>query len=105
MTTPLVEVLDLTYAMLAAAKACDWSEFKHLHEYRARLLGPELYSDPDAPWRLPQLFAAQTELAAIRRDDVAAVDEAAKLLGPIGDALVEMPATPRNRWRMTDSVP
>ena len=92
MTTPLVEALDLTYAMLAAAKAGDWLEFKHLHDRRAPLLGPRLYSEPDAPLRLPQLFAAQTELAALRHDDAAAVDEEAKLLGPLGDALVEMPA-------------
>lgn len=105
MTTPLVKVLDLTYAMLAVAKAGDWPEFRYLHERRAQLLGVGLSSQPDAPWRLPQLFAAQTELAAMHCGDVATVAEETKLLGPIADALVEISATPPNPWRSMDASP
>ncbi|HET7266947.1 MAG TPA: hypothetical protein VFP92_10260 [Rhodanobacteraceae bacterium] len=104
MTTPLVEVLDLTYAMLAAAQACDWPEFRYLQERRAKLIEPGLYTCPDAPWRLPQLFAAQTELAAIRHDDDA-LNDAAEMLGPISEALVEALPEPRDPWRSAEVTP
>lgn len=65
MNSPLTEALDLTRAMLAAAKAADWPHFGRLHERRAQLLKPGLYSHADAPRLLPQLDAAQKELSAI----------------------------------------
>jgi hypothetical protein len=65
MNSPLTEALDLTHAMLAAAKAADWPHFGRLHERRAQLLKPGLYAHADAPRLLPQLDAAQKELSAI----------------------------------------
>ncbi|HEX5353516.1 MAG TPA: hypothetical protein VFW60_05505 [Rhodanobacteraceae bacterium] len=65
MNSPLAEALDLTRAMLVAAKAADWSGFGRLHERRAQLLKPGLYAHADAPQLLPQLDAAQKELSAI----------------------------------------
>lgn len=64
MNSPLAEALDLTRAMLAAAKAADWPVFGRLQELRAQLLKPDLYTHADAPSLLPQLNEAQRELAA-----------------------------------------
>lgn len=105
MNSPLVEVLDLTYAMLAAAAAGDWTEFRYLHECRTRLLEPRLYLGSDAPRLLPQLFAAQTELAGLRHAGEPALVEAAKFLRPIGDAMVEIPPVPREPMRAADALP
>lgn len=105
MTTPLVKVLDLTYAMLAAAQACDWTRFRYLQERRTQLLEPGIYNHPDAAWRLPQLFAAQSEIAALRRGDATALHHAAELSGPISEALVEAPPEPRDRWRSASATP
>jgi multidrug resistance efflux pump len=65
MKSPLVEALDLTHAMLAAAKAGDWTHFGNLHKRRTQLLKPGLYTHADAPRLLPQLDAAQKELTAV----------------------------------------
>lgn len=65
MNSPLAEALDLTRAMLAAAQTGDWPQFGRLHERRAQLLKPGLYTHADAPSLLPQLDAAQKELTAI----------------------------------------
>lgn len=99
MTSPLVQLLDLTYAMLAAAKDGAWREFRHLHARRAQLLQSGLYAEPDAPWRLPQLFAAQSELAAIKHIEGTCPEEETELLGPLADALVAIPIEPRRRWQ------
>ena len=99
MTSPLVQLLDLTYAMLAAAKDGAWREFWHLHARRAQLLQTGLNAEPDAPWRLPQLFAAQSELAAIKHVGSASPDDETELLGPLADALVAIPIEPRGRCR------
>ena len=65
MGSPLSEALDLTRAMLAAARAGDWPLFGRLHERRAQLLKPGMYTHADAPRVLPQLDAAQKELVAV----------------------------------------
>lgn len=65
MGSPLSEALELTQAMLAAAKATDWPQFARLHEQRAQLLKPGLYNHADAPSLLPQLDAVQKELTAV----------------------------------------
>ncbi|HLI19313.1 MAG TPA: hypothetical protein VKV22_13720 [Rhodanobacteraceae bacterium] len=64
MNSPLAEVLDLTRAMLAAARTADWTGFGRLQERRAQLLKPDLYMHADAPSLLPQLNEAQRELSA-----------------------------------------
>lgn len=65
MISPLTEALELTRAMLAAAKSADWPLFGRLQELRAQLLKPDLYMHADAPTLLPQLNEAQKELSAI----------------------------------------
>lgn len=65
MGSPLSEALELTRAMLAAARATNWPQFTRLHERRAQLLKPGLYNHADAPSLLPQLDAAQKELTAV----------------------------------------
>lgn len=65
MGSPLSEALELTRAMLAAARSAAWPEFSRLHERRAQLMMPGLYNHADAPSLLPQLDAAQKELTAI----------------------------------------
>lgn len=65
MKSPLDETLELTHAMLVAAKADDWQQFGRLQERRAQLLKPDLYTHVDAPWLLPKLNAAQQELSAV----------------------------------------
>jgi hypothetical protein len=57
--------MDLTLAMLEAAKAGEWPHFGLLLQRRAQLLKPGLYTHADAPRLLPQLDAAQKELSAI----------------------------------------
>ena len=73
MNSPLAEALELTRAMLVAAKSADWARFGRLQEHRMQLLKPDLYTHADAPRLLPQLDAAQRELSAIiatAHDDV-----------------------------------
>ncbi len=65
MGSPLSDALDLTRAMLAAAKAGDWPQFARLHKRRAQLLKPGMYTHTDAPHLLPQLDAAQKELVVV----------------------------------------
>ncbi|MGH8214095.1 MAG: hypothetical protein ACREPZ_00115 [Rhodanobacteraceae bacterium] len=91
MSPPIAEAIDLTHAMLSAAKAGDWPHFGRLHEQRTRLLKPGLYVHADAPRLLPRLDAAQKELAATLGDDTAALDETSELLRPIRDAAGELP--------------
>lgn len=84
MSPPLAEAIDLTHAMLSAAKAGDWPYFGRLHEHRARLLKPGLYMHAHTPRLLPRLDAAQKQLAAML-GDTTALDEASELLRPISD--------------------
>lgn len=73
MGSPLSEALELTRAMLTAAKAADWLQFTRLHERRAQLLKPGLHNHADAASLLPLLDAAQKELTAViasAHDDV-----------------------------------
>lgn len=65
MNSPLTEALELTRAMLVAARSADWAQFGRLQERRMQLLKPDLYTHADAPRLLPQLNTAQKELAAI----------------------------------------
>lgn len=64
MNSPLAEALQLTRSMLAAARAGDWAQVGQLQERRAPLLQPGLYTHADAQALLPELHAAQRELAA-----------------------------------------
>lgn len=84
MTPALAEAIDLTHAMFSAAKAGDWPHFGCLHERRARLLKPGFYVHADAPRLLPQLDAAQKQLATML-SDATALDGASELLRPISD--------------------
>lgn len=65
MNSPLAEAIALTRTMLVAAKAGDWAQVGQLQERRAQLLQPGLYTHADAQALLPQLDAAQRELAAV----------------------------------------
>ncbi|MGH8147679.1 MAG: hypothetical protein ACREPY_15270 [Rhodanobacteraceae bacterium] len=95
MSSPLSEALDLTRDMLAAAQDGNRSRFERLHQRRARLFKPGLYADSEAPRLLPQLDAAQKELAAILDDDYA-LDDMSELLRPISDDATELPSTPHD---------
>jgi hypothetical protein len=98
MNPPLPEAIDLTHAMLSAAKAGDWPHFGHLNERRARLFKPGLYMHVDAPWLLPRLDAAQKELAAML-SDTTALDGASELLRPISGDAATQDASASNRAR------
>jgi hypothetical protein len=91
MSPPIAEAIDLTHAMLSAAKAGDWPYFGRLQEQRTQLLKPGLYAHADAPRLLPRLDAAQKALAATLGDDTAALDETSELLRPISDAPEDLP--------------
>jgi hypothetical protein len=105
MSPPLPEAIDLTHAMLSAAKAGDWPHFGHLNERRARLFKPGLYMHVDAPWLLPRLDAAQKELAAML-SDTTALDGASELLRPISDDAAPQGASASNRARQpADDTP
>lgn len=94
MTPPIADAIDLTHAMLSAAKAGDWPGFGRLHEQRTQLLKPGLYAHADAPRLLPRLDAAQKELAETLGDDTAALDETSELLRPISGAARDRPVAP-----------
>jgi hypothetical protein len=95
MSPAIAEAIDLTHAMLSAAKAGDWPHFGRLQEQRTQLLKPGLYTHADAPRLLPRLDAAQKALAATLGDGAAALDETSELLRPISDAAEDLPATPQ----------
>ena len=90
MSPPIAEAIDLTHAMLSAAKAGDWPHFGRLHEQRTQLLKPGLYTHADTPRLLPRLDAAQKALTETLGDDMAALDETSELLRPIRDATEEL---------------
>lgn len=102
MSPPIVQAIDLTHAMLSAAKAGNWPHFGRLHEQRTRLLKPGLYTHADTPRLLPRLDAVQKELAAMLGDDTAALDETSELLRPISDAADE---SARALRQPTDKLP
>lgn len=100
MSPPLAEAIDLTQAMLSAAKAGDWPHFGRLHERRAQLLKPGLYMHANAPRLLPRLDAAQKQLATML-SDTSALDEASELLRPISDDTAPQRASASNGARQS----
>lgn len=84
MSAPLAEAIDLTHAMVSAAKAGDWPQFGRLHERRAQLFKPGLYVHTSTPRLLPRLDAAQKQLATML-GDTTALDGASELLRPMSD--------------------
>lgn len=102
MSPPLPEAIDLTHAMLSAAKAGDWPHFGHLHERRAQLFKPGLYMHVDAPWLLPRLDAAQKELASML-SDTTALNGASELLRPISGDAAQGASAANRAWQAADT--
>ncbi len=100
MSPPLAEAIDLTHAMVSAAKAGDWPYFGSLHDRRAQLLKPGLYTHSNAARLLPRLDAAQRQLAAML-SDATALDEVSELLRPISDDSRRAP----DGWRARVEAP
>lgn len=104
MSPALAEAIDLTHAMVSAAKAGDWPHFGRLHERRAQLLTPGLYAHVNAPRLLPRLDAAQKQLAAML-GDATALDEASELLRPISGSPVPAIHAPDGEFQSTGDLP
>ena len=84
MNPPLADAIDLTHAMVSAAKAGDWPHFGRLHKRRAQLLKSGIYRHSKAPRLLSQLDAAQRQVATLP-SDAAALDEVSEPLRPVSD--------------------
>ena len=84
MNPPLADATDLTCAIVSAAKPGDWPHFGRLHERRAQLLKSGLYGHSRASRLLPQLDAAQRQLATMP-SDATVLEKVSEPLRPISD--------------------